>query len=541
MANELVRFKNTINFLYQLSNICHSLQPLYGGAQVPLVLTPSLLQYIETERANNNTKRIQDILFFIYQLLMVYAFQEDFDNIGSQHLFDTVLLKSFESPNETQGSAELLSELFNLVEFMPFVTDVYVKEPIELVNPEGRKFNLPPQVEPQNSPVYRVPTTLGAHTANNCFLNSVLMALFMFPSNYIVEQLYMTVPQRTHYLDPNKNMCLQLHLDDNMFDNADFVEDIKTVRDNAIIFRNSILNNVGNMPVTLRLQQYIEYNVQFDYDRRLLSISAFRFFYEALQKRTDPNTARDTIRHQMMSCPTMMVEEVVTRQSFGNESDVMFFFERMFSPPHNTIRVRSDYSAPDGRTCTSYADLETSSVITLNPEENASNTLWNFYVQNSLKVSKSKSFEYTCDGQVYSNLTQSLVGLRGTFFAVHVSRKAYRIMNGVGFQDVTFSTSITPDEFIDTLDDTRLTLLSILVNQSNVHYVCYVRNTHTNQWMFFDSGSLTVIEQAGDAPAGSYEAMLRRTQFVPGELQPQSAVQRCGTLYIYGTPFATEQ
>jgi hypothetical protein len=362
-----------------------------------------------------------------------------------------------------------------------------------------------------NQSVYVGPDTFDSESANNCFLNSALVALFMFPSDYVLKQLYKTLVQKVHIVDTSSQLCY-------LEDRAIAEEDRKKV----FTFFNK------KKPLTLELVRKWDHYVSQDFQKKLEAANLFRTCFEVFQKGEPPNPIRQKIRTLLTQCQSLVSGEM-KENSFG-EPDVVFeLFQEVFLPPANFMQIETVCSGPNTRSLVTnvidYNYLRGLSLPVSVPEainQKPGGTLLTYFYSTKNEVLIEAEPTWTC-GQAEKVYTQKGIEIKkvsGDFFVFNVSRKKY-----MGFDDsvqnddnvLDDSKRVIPDPFFKLTNGTNLPLRAVIVTQGGYHYVCYVLNTFTDRWMYFNGGLLHEI--------GGYQQLL--------EHNSEEVVYK-GTAYMYG-------
>lgn len=528
MAETLSEKQTNLNaalvLLSNLFQLCEALEPLYN-LKVPLVITENMRSTYQSNLENPEYKveTLKSELLFAYKLLMVYATQQDFDNIDLQQFQQKIWERSFQSPSlqavfpNSETATQVLDQILN-------------NQAVLLIREEKKEEVIPAVVPPVSRDVYLGPSTGDTQTSNNCFLNCLLMSLFAFPSRYVINQLYRTVIQKTSFMNKSMKMCC--------------TPQEKVQRDN-------ILDNLITFPVTVEVQRFISEVEERDLVNRKDMAKHFREFYECLQigettNLTRINNIRNGIRQGLVNCGTLLDKEVetVTATSFGTDQDTLVFFEHLFSPPQNVFKKYVEYSNESFELCREHKyEHANSSIKNLVVFEDTYGPLSSYFNDTFLNVPGKSKGNFECNGKFYSTRNEVFEGLVGDFFAFTCSRKrnirtqdAYgRTLRKSQYND--FSNRIEPDQVLVTSDKHELRLLAVIVNLINVHYVCYLLNTHSGEWMYFDGNALRHV--------GTYEQLLEQKKRVPiydkqgKKLKDEmvSSVTNCATMYIYGIPY----
>ena len=606
MADDILLIRQ-LNLLYYLSDVCHALKPLHGEAGVPLVMTNHFLKELSV-KIHNDPQKVQAIMYNIYQQLMVYAFQQDFNQLDYNRLSQDVLIRSFISPEDrlVKVWSKLLrvrGDLFMGCETMKLYTTAQLQEaeaqgahgvweryqglPNARVRPDGSVYyaspllsddvsvmssnissptvdlpnvqNLLPLKGPSgtlmktfsfpNSPLMhcqirrasheaelhrvitslvkpeakeelaqvilrepslRGPGTFAGPTGNNCWINSVIVSLLIFPSTYVMEQVFQNRVKKTHYLDMTKSLYTSNSAE-------------KEARDN-------VFYKFLSRPVTLDMQRMMEAAVEQDYNKRREAAALFEECYNVFHTAgADPNPVRDRIKQKMSECKSMLettAAEQITAYGIGNETHVISFFEAVYEPPTNEVVFQKIYTRAliDSSTLTvDESKVERSSILSVNvPEGQGGKTLLTYFAdQYRDRMELSKGGEYT-------HLTKSFQSLKGHFFSFNVNR-GYNIRDETGHLLGTrtdFSHEVIPERSFFSADGTELFLLSVIVHHPG-HVLCYVLDPCIQQYRYFDGGDLNQI-------MGGYDQLLNVPNLGNDYL---SDVKYSGNTYIYGVPY----
>lgn len=355
--------------------------------------------------------------------------------------------------------------------------------------------------------VYIGPETFDSETANNCFVNSALVSMFMFPSDYVLKQLYETTVKKVHILDIIQPFC--------------YPEEIKRDWND----RNHLVDNISKLgePMTVEDLYAMNAMVELDYQKKVEIADAFRACYETFQKgaRGDPNRIRQRIRRLLTVCKNV-VSGVMIENQFG-EPDVVFeMFENVFVPPTNLILTETTYLSPSKPPCSSLSPALPTMIVPVGvvhaESQKPSDTLLTYFLQtySSDDVLDQPNFECN-EEKKYNKRVQVLKQAQGTFFCFAVSRSSYEASSEDGELGLDDSKRVIPDSHFKGTNGVQLPLRAVIVTQGGYHYVCYVLNTFTDRWMYFNGGRLLEI--------GGYQQLLSHND--------EEVVYR-GTTYIYG-------
>lgn len=369
-------------------------------------------------------------------------------------------------------------------------------------------------------PLYIGPTTSDEETYNNCFLNSALVSLLMFPSSYVLTQLYKTAIQKVHVLDTTSKMCYPK--------NAGSWQD----------YRNYITRDLAKKDekVPFTMVQQVTNMVNNDYKLKEKAADAFRTCLQTFQSNVDPNRIRRMLRELLTTCQSLVSGKMAENQ-FGEPEVVFEFFQEMFNPPSNFLEKQVVYESPVAPPCSSvqrdFVFLR-SLVLPLpvpRPENQLqSDTLLTYFRAQVNQVLESEEAGLECNHmRMYNKRTQTLKYISGTFFCFTVSRTNFLGLENEGeaaqkageeeehdlmLDDTKF---VIPDPEFPLSDSAPLKLRAVIVTQGGYHFVCYVLNTFTGQWLYFNGGQLREV--------GDYSALLAHNN---------AEVVWRGTSYIYG-------
>ena len=438
----------------------------------------------------------------------------------------TMLCLIAERVNAEKQLHERLFDLYGLYGFHPSVVEGEEEEVV--------LQNEVPQLTP--IPVYVGPTTSDETTYNNCFLNSALVSLLMFPSAYVLSQIYKTAVQKVHVLDTTSQMCFPKE------------------RGSWMDYRNYITRDLAknnNNTVSLDIVQQVARMINTDYEFKKRGANAFRTCLETFQTGVNPNAIRRTLRELLTTCQSLLSGKMIENR-FGEPEVVFEFFQEMFSPPTNFLEKHIVCESPIMSTYNAVQRdvmLVRSLVIPV-PIPSAENqvrgdTLLTYFRAQINQVLESENLDFECNSEkLYNKRTITLKYISGTFFCFTVTRTNFvaledgsedpeddglegpedeELAAGQDEEDkehdyaLDDSKSVVPDPVFALSDGSSLPLRAVIVTQGGYHFVCYVLNTFTNQWLYFNGGQLREV--------GDYNALLAHND--------EEVIWR-GTSYLYG-------
>jgi hypothetical protein len=344
-----------------------------------------------------------------------------------------------------------------------------------------------PSLSLQTRPTFKKLTQFRGpeYIQNTCFMNTVLVALLLFPSTYVLDILYDTPIEENHFLDLTKKKCAAIKID---------------ITDVNLVAAYSYL----------------------DCKNRIQFVLALRNYFEALQigDQTRLEEARGKVYSKVLACNTYTAERI-TQGSFGENEAILEYFNELFNlRSYNSVKtVNNYYRDRDAVVEETEADCVSTNNNPVSLLYQASlnwDTVNILTLQNLLSLKIENTVEnidvqrdwFECDSQKLYLKRVSFFYFDFKLVGISLSRKDWKPEP----RDF-FEVKVQPDQVL------KMSLLSesgqilnydlylrgiILHLKENLHYVSLVCNPSNKKWYLYNSNLLELY-------ANTYEDMLIKT------------------------------
>lgn len=415
------------------------------------------------------------------------------------------------------------------------LTEATVRPKLELqshrVNASVASPSLP-QEEEEERCVNQSIKYIGPQTDFNCcYMNSVLVALLMFPAPIVVQRLVLPV-QKQHILK-NENLCLGDPQKDDLVPVR--IQGIETVKMEA--------RNNSDYVLTYSTLKNIIYCIDFDCIARTnLKKALYDLLIEFSNTSKSGRVTKEdrvrSFRNQVVDC-SLNCQQLSSNPArmYGNTGEpegVLELFQFiMFKNNIRYVKTRK-YSDAKGEpllTCVENRTGTENLLFNLPLPEQGEHKISELLSKQDVSIAKGNFINtrgvpdvevFECKYQKkYHRLEEYYSSLSGSIICFSVSRGRLTVArDGSVVLELDTTKSLYPDKEL-TLFELQLKLTAVIVTWG-AHYVCFVRPQTQEMWYYFNGGGLCEV--------GSFEAMLQYSGNIEG-LQGQA--KRQGVIYVY--------
>ena len=380
--------------------------------------------------------------------------------------------------------------------------------------PHTREYRLPDAPEPLLN--YYGPTT----DRNNCYFNTVLVSMFMFPTEFLLKHLFLKRLQKTHIFDLSQNFCVDSVPDFN-------IPTLEKFRKDAL--------NTASYRMSTKACSIIQDIIKADFDDRLDAVDNLQKVYQAFQTNNlqQINDMRNRILRSFISCRAMSNMPNIKVGDVGEPEGVVLFLENLLGLRTAYIEKTQTYyfksnPEPMCENVTPEPDIFQYQIRL--PESPSLDTIYS--LQQMLMKTETNRENPACKYRRYNYFDEIITKLEASYICFTFQRTRDRLENRVYVDSKGNRVrrrldryKIIPNETLEKINemlDTRgpiLRLRAVIVYQpcQSGHYVCYVLNPTTDKWLYYNINKLTLV--------GSYEEMIN---------DREQQVLEQAVMYFYG-------
>jgi len=408
--------------------------------------------------------------------------------------------------------------------------------------PEIGEYRLPDPPTPLQT--YYGPTT----DSNNCYFNTVLVSMFMFPTTFLLQHLFLKRLVKTHFFDMSQDFCV------------DHIPNFKSSTLNP--FRKETLVN-ASFQMSTEVGSIIQQVVQADYTDRIGAVHKLQELYQAFQTNNlqQINNIRNRLITFFISCRAMSNMPIIRIGDQGEPEGVVLFLENLLGLKVAYIEKTQYYYSnasqnpePECEHVTPEPDIfqyqlrfpQSPSIHTpytlqqllLKDEVNRDPPMckfkrYNYFIEFVTEL-RARYICFTIQRTLPRQENQRTISKQRnqrtiskqrnqrTISKQRNQRTISRKINGIEVDEEGFPVEhhllkykVIPNETLDKISP-KLRLRAVVVYQPG-HYVCYVLDPYADEWLYYDRNALR--------PVGNHEEMMRHNNY---------QVLEQAVMYFYG-------